>query len=116
MRWYVPLFLMLGLACGAPKTTVPAPPPKPFVPMLVLRPTGVALLPGATQAFQADLNYPAGAHPPQQPVLWDVIEPGGGTITAAGLYTAPTRPGTYHVEARRKDHPDVRVAVPVVVQ
>jgi|GEM_PF-5168176 len=32
-------------------------------------------------------------------VTWSVVEIGGGTITAAGVYTAPANAGTYHVKA-----------------
>lgn len=37
-------------------------------------------------------------HSRSQKVTWSV-EPGGGTITAAGRYTAPSTPGTYQVTA-----------------
>lgn len=30
---------------------------------------------------------------------WSVVEPGGGSITGAGLYSAPAAAGTYHVRA-----------------
>ena len=33
-----------------------------------------------------------------QQVNWSVIEDNGGTITSAGLYTAPSSAGTYHVK------------------
>jgi hypothetical protein len=32
-------------------------------------------------------------------VTWSVVETGGGSVTAGGLYTAPSTPGTYHVKA-----------------
>jgi hypothetical protein len=32
-------------------------------------------------------------------VTWAVVEAGGGSVTAAGVYTAPTALGTYHVRA-----------------
>jgi hypothetical protein len=32
-------------------------------------------------------------------VTWSVLEAGGGTITSAGVYTAPSTAGTYHVVA-----------------
>ena len=32
-------------------------------------------------------------------VTWSVVEAGGGTVSAAGAYTAPTTLGTYHVRA-----------------
>ena len=108
--------LLLGLACAAPKAAVPAPAPDPFKPFLVLRPTAVALIPGASQAFQAEINYPEGVRPLRQPVAWAVIEPDGGTITPTGVYTAPARYGTFHVEARREDFPEVRVAATIVVR
>ncbi|HEX9011751.1 MAG TPA: hypothetical protein VF804_15400 [Holophagaceae bacterium] len=109
-------FLLLGLACGAPKAPVPTAPPQPFTPTLVLRPTVVALIPGATQAFQAEINYPEGVQPLRQPVKWSVIESDGGTITPSGVYTAPARYGTFHVEAQREDFPGKRVAATVVVR
>ena len=107
MKALLPLpLLFLGLACGTPKATVP---PKPFVPLVAIRPTSVALIPGGTQAFQAEINYPEGVRPLRQPVRWSVVEPDGGTITQAGLYTAPSHPGTFHIQVQREDFPD-RVA------
>ena len=35
-------------------------------------------------------------------VTWSVVEPGGGSITQSGLYTAPGTAGTYHVKATSK--------------
>ena len=32
-------------------------------------------------------------------VTWSVQEAGGGTVTSAGVYTAPNQRGTYHVIA-----------------
>lgn len=34
-----------------------------------------------------------------QAVTWSVVESGGGSITSAGVYTAPSTAGTYHVRA-----------------
>lgn len=34
-----------------------------------------------------------------QSVTWSVVETGGGSITSAGIYTAPATAGTYHVKA-----------------
>ena len=114
-RFLVSLPLLASLACGAQKGPVPTP-TTPFQPTLVLRPIAVAVAPGTTQAFQAEINYPDGVRPLRQPITWDVIEPGGGTITPAGVYTAPHQAGTFHVEARREDFPAVRVAAVVIVQ
>lgn len=107
--------LLLGLACSTPKATVPPAVPASFKPTLVLRPTAVALIPGATQAFQAEINYPEGIRPLRQPVSWSVVEAEGGTITPAGLYTAPGRYGTYHVQVKRDDFPDLVMTATVTV-
>lgn len=40
-------------------------------------------------------------------VLWEVVEAGGGAVDAAGLYTAPGAPGTFHVRARSRAAPQV---------
>lgn len=34
-----------------------------------------------------------------QAVTWGVVESGGGAVTSAGVYTAPSTSGTYHVRA-----------------
>ncbi len=108
--------LALALACGAPKATMPAPPAEPFRPTLRLRPTSVSLMPGATQDFQAEVNYPEGLRPLRQPVSWSVVEPDGGTITPAGLYTAPAHTGTFHVRVSREDFPNLSATATVTVQ
>ena len=105
--------LLLAFACNTPGTAVP---PKPFTPGLSLRPLAVSLTAGATQAFQAEINYPEGARYLRQPVAWRVVEPAGGTITGAGLYTAPTQPGTYHVEVRREDFPELTATATITVK
>ena len=50
---------------------------------------------GGNQLFAATVAGIA-----NQSVSWSVQEPSGGTITPAGLYTAPPTSGTYHVIAR----------------
>jgi len=116
LKHQLPLsLLLLGLACSTPKATVPTAPAAPFKPSLVVRPTAVALIPGATQAFQAEINYPEGIRPLRQPVSWSVVEPDGGAITPAGLYTAPARYGTYHVQVKRDDFPELVVTATVTV-
>jgi hypothetical protein len=108
--------LLLALACHAPGDAVPAKPAEPFKPLLNLRPVAVTLARGATQTFQAGINYPDGARYLRQPVGWRVVESGGGTIDGAGLYTAPDLPGTYHVEVRREDFPEVTATATVTVK
>src|SRR5947209_1774903 len=50
-------------------------------------------------------------------VNWSVVEPGGGTITSAGVYIAPTSPGTYTVKATAHANAGAlaTAAVPVVI-
>ena len=108
--------LLLALACNTPGDAVPAKPAEPFKPFLNLRPVAVSLARGATQAFQAEINYPEGMRYMRQPVAWQVVEPAGGTISAAGLYTAPTTAGTYHVQVKREDFPEVTATATVTVK
>jgi hypothetical protein len=49
-------------------------------------------------------------------VGWRVVEAGGGTITGAGLYTAPDQPGTYHVKVMREDFPQTTAIATVTVK
>ena len=48
-------------------------------------------------------------------VTWSVVETGGGTITSAGLYTAPATVGTYHVKATSAADPTKYVTAVVTV-
>jgi hypothetical protein len=41
-------------------------------------------------------------------VVWDVVDAGGGTVTQAGLYTAPGTAGTFHVRASSHAAPSVQ--------
>ncbi len=108
--------LLLALACTSPENAVPAKLAEPFTPVLMLRPVTVSLVVGATQSFQAEINYQEGVRYIRQPVGWRVVEPQGGTITGAGLYTAPDAPGIFHVEVRREDFPEVTATATVTVK
>ncbi len=57
-------------------------------------PTMATLNMGATQAFSATVTGT-----PNTAVTWSVVEADGGSITPAGVYTAPARLGTFHVKA-----------------
>lgn len=57
-------------------------------------PTMATLNMGATQAFSATVTGS-----PNTAVTWSVVEADGGSITPAGVYTAPARLGTFHVKA-----------------
>lgn len=48
-------------------------------------------------------------------VTWSIQEPGGGSITSAGVYTAPTTPGTYHIKAASVADPSKYGVASVVV-
>lgn len=48
-------------------------------------------------------------------VTWSVQEPGGGTISASGLYSAPATDGTYHVVAVCTADPNISAAATVIV-
>lgn len=58
-------------------------------------PATTALNPGQQQSFTALVRGAANGA-----VTWSVREAGGGTVSAAGLYTAPATLGTYTVEAK----------------
>lgn len=96
--------------CGIGGSSVVAPPPPPTS-VVVSGPSGV-LNTGASRAFTAtvgDNTNPA--------VAWSVVEPGGGAITASGVYTAPAIPGTYTVRATSQGDPAAFgvASVPVVI-
>jgi PKD repeat protein len=81
-----------GTVTASVSVTVSAPEPTPV--SVQLNPSVVQLHTGATQAFLATV-----AGSTNQAVTWSVVETGGGSITSAGVYTAPTTPGTFHVQA-----------------
>ena len=109
-------FMVVVLACYAPGNTVPSKPAEPFIPALNLRPVTISLGAGATQVFQAEINVQKNVRLPGSPIGWRVVEPGGGTITTAGLYTAPATPGVYHVEVRREDYKEITAVATVTVK
>ena len=108
--------LLVAAACSNPGNAVPAKPAEPFVPAISLRPVAVSLGRGASQPFQAEINYQEGVRYAHQPVGWRVVEPGGGTIDGAGIYKAPATAGTYHVEVQREDFPDIRTTATITVK
>ncbi len=70
-----------------------------------LAPQVAALPPGGQQAFTG-YAIPQGDGTSNFDVTWRVQEgPGGGSITAAGVYTAPAAVGTYHVIAASVANP-----------
>lgn len=74
-----------------------APPPV----VVTVLPATVSLPPGGTRTFTAKVTGS-----PAPSVTWSVQEgSAGGTITASGVYTAPSRAGTYHVRATSTSNP-----------
>ena len=95
---------------------MPSKPVEPFVPTLSLRPVTVSLGVGASQIFQAEINVRKGVPYPRPSVGWRVLESEGGTVTTAGLYTAPMAAGTYHVQVRREDFKEITALATVTVK
>ncbi len=65
---------------------------------------------GASRTFTATVNHASNAA-----VSWSVVEAGGGSITQAGVYTAPLTPGTYTVKATAQANPSSSATAPVTV-
>lgn len=61
---------------------------------VTVQPPGAWVQPGGTVNFASTVT---GAADPS--VAWAVVEPGGGTISETGVYTAPLTSGTYTVTA-----------------
>ncbi|NVJ07058.1 chitinase [Myxococcus sp. AM001] len=88
---------------------IPAPPPPVEV---AISPTSATIPAGGTQAFTATVTGSTNTA-----VTWSVQEGAeGGTITQAGLYTAPVTGGTYHVVATSQAAPTKSAVATVTVQ
>src|SRR6202042_3292025 len=99
------LLVGCGGGGGGPNT------PLPSNNVVINGPSGL-LDTGASRQFTASVSGTS-----DMTVAWSVTRSGGGTITTAGLYTAPALPSTYTVKATA--HADgtrsATVAVPVVI-
>jgi len=100
-----------GTRADTAVVTVSVPPPT--LTQLVLNPASLTLAPGATQQFSVTGSWSDGSS--TVPAVTYMAT--GGTITAAGLYTAGTAPGTFRVIATRQggtraDTSAVTVSVP----
>lgn len=49
------------------------------------------------------------------PVAWTITPPGGGTITAAGMFTASSTPGAYTIEVHLTQNASVSATTQVTV-
>jgi len=91
--------MLLVCGCNAPMGSpgsIDAPAPAaPPAPAINISPATLGLRQGASATFTASV-----------PVTWSIREgAAGGTISDAGLYTAPGADGTYHVIATDKTNP-----------
>lgn len=84
------VWLLAG--CGGGSGTVPT--PNSVSVAVSVSPSSATLNQAATQQFTATVTGSA-----ITAVTWIVQEAGGGSITNAGLYTAPATAGTFHVVA-----------------
>jgi hypothetical protein len=79
---------------------------------IAISPVTTTLMAGETQSFSATV-----AGTSKTNVDWSIQEGGaGGTITAAGLYTAPETAGTYHVLATSQAQPTAFATATITVQ
>ncbi|MCH8622739.1 hypothetical protein [Undibacterium sp. TS12] len=84
-------------------------------PYIVAAPAAVMLPPNAKYGFTANINYPPNVDYFRQPVRWSVQEADAGSISINGEYTAPAKPGIYHVIAQREDYPALTSGSLVVI-
>jgi len=96
-RWFTALLTavsLLLLGCSGSKDPAPplTPPTTPIV--VTLNASSVPLGTGQTTTFTATVTGTTNTA-----VTWSLLEPTGGSITSAGLYTAPATAGSYHVVA-----------------
>jgi hypothetical protein len=97
-------FWMAGCGGGGGGGGTPAP-------TVSLTPSSTSLAPQANQNFAITVS--SGSVPA---VTWSVQEGApGGSITPAGLYTAPANAGTYHVVATGQANPSLSLTATVTV-
>jgi len=80
------------------------------LPNPIIEPSQPRLVPGATLHFRAHMKGLT-----RDTATWSVEEPGGGDVTQDGRYTAPGRPGVYHVVATSVLDPGTAARVTVTV-
>jgi len=77
---------------------------------VTIAPKTATVLGGQTQQFVASVAGTANTQ-----ITWSVREAAGGSISAAGVYTAPTTAGTYHVVAASAENPAASDSATVTV-
>lgn len=94
----------------------PLPDPASFVPQLSTLETRITLAAEQSHRFSALTNYPPHVRYLRQPVSWSVVEADGGRIDGlSGAYTAPSKPGVYHVKVVRDDFAGLSATVELTV-
>ncbi len=78
---------------------------------VTIEPTATVELAGAQRQFVATVTGLSNTN-----VTWSVDEPGGGTVSAGGMYSAPVTPGTYTLRATSQADPSKSAAAIVFVQ
>jgi hypothetical protein len=91
-------------------TAEPPPPPPPPTVAIAVTPQTASLVAGNTVQFAASVTGSTDGR-----VTWSVAQSGGGTVTATGLYTAPSIAGTYQVVATSAADPSKQVTASVAV-
>lgn len=106
-----PLSLILAglLGCTATAPEEAGPPAGQSV-QVDVQPPAAQVAPGGTVSFSATVTGTA-----DTVVVWDVVQAGGGTVTANGLYTAPGATGTFQVRARSRANPSAEARATVTV-
>ena len=77
---------------------------------VAISPTSASLITGNTRQFTATVTGTSNTA-----VTWSVLESGGGTVSATGLYTAPATAGTYRVRATSVADPTKSASATVTV-
>ncbi|MFL5581151.1 MAG: hypothetical protein ACJ8AO_12315 [Gemmatimonadaceae bacterium] len=75
-----------------------------------VQPPTARVEPGASVEFQAAVTGTVDTS-----VTWQVVEAAGGSVDAAGLYTAPAAGGTFHVRASSRAAPTAQATATVSV-
>ncbi|HJW34694.1 MAG TPA: glycoside hydrolase family 44 protein [Holophagaceae bacterium] len=115
-RWSIlvpALALAPFLGCGGGGSPTPTAPsaPAPTPPLSVtVTPGTPTLAPGGSQAFTAAVT-----HSSDQAVTWTVEGTGHGTISSAGLYTAPMATGAFTVRATAHANPSISGTASITV-
>ncbi len=102
---------LLLTACGSGGAPVSAPAPVVSAAITISGSTEI-LYTGDSRAFTATV-----VNASNTAVTWSVVEAGGGSITQAGVYTAPSLPGTFTVQAVLQADPTkvATIRVPVII-